>query len=318
MTAALKLFAPDSPPPEPADCIPGTLTVNQLYDWFDSTFPPGHCRAAEIERQRNRSLFRAAFGDRPCSTLTPREFLAWLDQQQGLKAANTRARWLRAIKRPFADATKLGLISRNPLAAVKLPRGRQGRDWTLAEFRALMRGSPLHFRRLVAFVYYAGPRGAEVVGARWEQVDWTSGLLTQEQHKTADVTGESRVIVLNRVTLRILRLIQASQASRPSQWIFLNSEGNPWIGQSMRKFFRALRSRLKLPKDVKLHGGRHAFGTASILSGNDVATTAVLLGHKSLQTTQRYLHLAAKRDHLRQAAEKLAGGPPHRCPVHGK
>lgn len=307
MTAARKihLFSPDCAPAPPGELI-RSCTVAELVAWFDATFPPGHSVEAETECLRVRALFVAAFGTRPAAAITPREFDAWLSQQPGVKANNTRHRWLRTIQRPFREAASLNLIPRNPLAACKVPAGKSGRDWTLGEFRALMRGSPLHFRRLLVFVRYAGPRGGEVAGARWDQVDWEQGLLIQEQHKTVATTGEPRVIVLNRVTRRILELIRHEQKERPSRVIFLNSFSQPWQPKSMRKYFRQLRHRLGLREDVKLHGGRHLFGTSSILAGNDVASTAVLLGHKSLQTTQRYLHLVNKRDHAKAAAERLA------------
>ena len=43
---------------------------------------------------------------------------------------------------------------------------------------------------------------------------------------------------------------------------------------------------------VVVHALRHTFGTRLIRSGVDAFTTGQLMGHSSLQTTQRYVHVA--------------------------
>jgi hypothetical protein len=44
--------------------------------------------------------------------------------------------------------------------------------------------------------------------------------------------------------------------------------------------------------------------TQAILNGLDVARVAELVGHRSILTTQTYLHLSGKKPHLQSAAQK--------------
>lgn len=89
-----------------------------------------------------------------------------------------------------------------------------------------------------------------------------------------------------------------------SPWVFVNTRGDQWAPHVLMKTIWRLRTKLGLPPDVRLYGCRHGFATEAIVNGVDVATLASLMGHNSILTTQRYVHLAGKRAHLSAAVEK--------------
>lgn len=54
--------------------------------------------------------------------------------------------------------------------------------------------------------------------------------------------------------------------------------------------------------EAKLYGIRHAFGTRAIMSGSvDLKTLAEVMGHTTTRTTEHYLHVAGKHEHLARA-----------------
>jgi site-specific recombinase XerD len=54
---------------------------------------------------------------------------------------------------------------------------------------------------------------------------------------------------------------------------------------------------------LRWHDLRHSFASRLILAGADLRTVMELLGHRSIQQTQRYTHLT--QAHLRDAVHRL-------------
>jgi site-specific recombinase XerD len=57
-------------------------------------------------------------------------------------------------------------------------------------------------------------------------------------------------------------------------------------------------------QEVTFHTLRHTFASPAVMNGVNLFTAGKLLGHKTIQQTQRYTHLAP--DHMRSAVEQTA------------
>lgn len=68
--------------------------------------------------------------------------------------------------------------------------------------------------------------------------------------------------------------------------------------------WRNLKRRADLPNDIRLHDLRHTYASHAIMSGETLAITGQLLGHKTARSTEVYAHLDGQ--HLSKAAEKTA------------
>ena len=56
--------------------------------------------------------------------------------------------------------------------------------------------------------------------------------------------------------------------------------------------------------DVRLHDLRHSFASRALALGEDLTMIGKLLGHRKIQTTARYAHLA--RDSVKESATLVA------------
>jgi integrase len=286
-------------------------TVETIFQWYESRIPPGRNAMAVKEHGRVRRLFCAYKSEcesvpwayRPVDTFKPYHLKEFLDRVAGGHANHTRKRWASSIQSAMNEAAQLGLIERNPFLGLRLPQGRQGRDWTAAELQAILREATPGYRRLMIFIRFSGARPGEARKARWEHLDLAGRCLVLREHKTSHIVRVPRVIHLNDICLKLLLWIKRNQ--RPERpHIFINSRGNPWTIRAVVQQLAELRERLNLPEDLKLHGLRHAFATNALTNGLDIASVGALLGHTNLASTQRYVHVADKRHHLQQSIEK--------------
>ena len=67
--------------------------------------------------------------------------------------------------------------------------------------------------------------------------------------------------------------------------------------------WESIRARAEL-HDVRIHDIRHSFASRALALGEGLPIIGRLLGHRRVETTARYAHLA--RDSIHDAAERIA------------
>ncbi|MEJ7934470.1 site-specific integrase [Sphingobium sp. AN558] len=73
----------------------------------------------------------------------------------------------------------------------------------------------------------------------------------------------------------------------------------------VRSVWHSVRRQADLPSSLRIHDLCHSFASHAVMSGETLLTTSRLLGHRRIQTTARYAHLADGT--LLDAAEKIGG-----------
>lgn len=144
---------------------------------------------------------------------------------------------------------------------------------------------PKH-RMLLETTYGCGLRVSEVVALRVRDIDGERGLLRIERGK-----GEKDRLVTLAPAL-LARLRGYWRAFRPMNWLF-PSRNDPasalHIG-TVQKIYTRAKARAGVEKVGGIHGLRHAYATHQLAHGLPVHELQHLLGHRSLSSTQRYVH----------------------------
>lgn len=146
----------------------------------------------------------------------------------------------------------------------------------------------LKHRMLLTTAYAAGLRVSEATHLKVTDIDSQRMMLRVDQGKGQ----KDRYVMLSPRLLEDLR--RYWQAVRPSLWLFPGGiPGQPItrdaVGLACQKAHRAS----GITKPISPHSLRHAFATHLLESGTDLRTIQLLLGHRSLATTSRYLKVAS-------------------------
>lgn len=86
------------------------------------------------------------------------------------------------------------------------------------------------------------------------------------------------------------------RAVRPTGWLFEGDVvGHPISTSAVELACRKAARLSGIRKPITPHSLRHAFAVHLLESGTDVRTIQLLLGHRSLSTTARYLRIATSK-----------------------
>lgn len=156
--------------------------------------------------------------------------------------------------------------------------------------RLLNAAAPGRERLLLQIAYACGLRLGELLHLQVADINSARMVLHVRQGKGA----KDRIVPLS---LRLLEELRAYwQQARPRTWLFPgHKSGQPLHACSIQRRFSQLVKQVGLSKRCSMHTLRHSYATHLLEAGVDLLTLKALLGHTSLQTTARYLHVSTHR-----------------------
>ena len=150
-------------------------------------------------------------------------------------------------------------------------------------------GSTKH-RAILTTCYAAGLRISEAICLRPTDIDSKRMVIRVDQGKGQ----KDRYVMLSPRLLETLR--SYFRAVRPNGWLFEgNVSGQPINRSSVELACQKARRLSGIRKPITPHSLRHGFAVHLLESGTDVRTIQLLLGHRSLATTARYLRIATSK-----------------------
>lgn len=151
--------------------------------------------------------------------------------------------------------------------------------------------------RAIRLALMTGARIGEILGLRWEHIDWVARCANLPDSKTGKKT-------LNLSGPAFAALEQAAKRSNQHGYVIIGADGSdpdrPLV--NIKDPWGLIRKAAGL-EDVRLHDLRHAFASVGVASGLSLPVIGALLGHKEVRTTQRYAHLANTQ--LQEAANLI-------------
>lgn len=151
--------------------------------------------------------------------------------------------------------------------------------------------TPIGNRAVLTACYAAGLRVSEAVSLRPRDVDSERMVIRVEQGKGA----KDRYTMLSERLLHVLR--DYWRRTRPEgEWLFPGLiPGSHLQRHTVARACRKARERAGIDKHLTPHSLRHGFAIHLLENGVDVRTIQMLLGHRSLATTARYLPVARSK-----------------------
>ncbi len=146
----------------------------------------------------------------------------------------------------------------------------------------------LQHRTILCVCYAAGLRISEAVRLQVPDIDSARMVLRVTQGKGQ----KDRYVMLSPRLLTLLRTWW--RVATPRTWLFPGTRvGHHLTPDAVEEACLQARRRCGIPKPITPHALRHAFAVHLLEGGTDVRTIQLLLGHRSLTTTARYLRIAA-------------------------
>lgn len=215
-------------------------------------------------------------------------------------------------------AREEGWIVHNPFLGLRAPTFEHGGEikfFEPDEIEALVRSvKPGDWAELDAALYLVaaktGLRLGELIGLRWQDVDWKAGRIRVVQswspHVKKFTTPKS---VKSRRSLPMAdevggvldRQHQRSSHQGPNDLVFADpATGGPLNANHVRPRFKWALEEAGLPITHTFHHLRHTFGTRMAAVGAPMRTLQHWMGHKNITTTQRYADYAPAPEHERE------------------
>ena len=165
--------------------------------------------------------------------------------------------------------------------------------------RLLDAARPGRDRVMLQAAYACGLRLGELLHLQVSDIDSPRMLVHVRQGKG----GKDRLVPLSAQLLEELRTYW--RCYRPQRWLFPNAAAQgPLCPGTVQRWMKRMVVQARLHKPATMHTLRHSFATHLLEAGVDVLTVQKILGHSSLSTTTRYLHL--RDDRLRLVPSLLA------------
>ncbi len=141
-------------------------------------------------------------------------------------------------------------------------------------------------KAMLSTIYALGLRSSELINLKTENIDSERNMVYIINAKGQKDRG---VMFPNKLKT-LLRTYYLEY--KPKVYLFEGQKGGAYSARSLQAVMKQACKRAGIKKKATLHTLRHSFATHLLENGTDLRIIQELLGHKSIKTTQIYLHIS--------------------------
>jgi integrase/recombinase XerD len=200
---------------------------------------------------------------------------------------NTIASTVAALSSLTNHLRRAGLASENPWSRLKGVRPKPKtaeRILTPDEVRAMVTAADtLRDKTFIRFCYYTALRVSAAVSVRWRDIRRALG--GQYFATVTEKGGETRTVEVPAFVCRDMTRMTRRRIN-PEDRIF------PFSDRRARQIVSRLAKKAGIEGNISAHWLRHSHATHKMEGGANIKQVQDSLGHKSIQTTEKYLHIS--------------------------
>lgn len=231
------------------------------------------------------------FTGKPLADTRIEDLLLWLESFQLRSASgNTINNKLAAIKSLFSFGVKTGYLTANPATMIRATKAKDALNERLLieeEVKRLVEAAkPGRDRIIVKLLYTLGLRVSELTGLNRGDFRETGdgGAMVTVYGKGA----KTRVLMIDRSLWNEIRELPRGEGTEA---VFLSRLGNRLDRHAVHRLIKAAVAKAGINPHTSAHWLRHAHACHSLKHGAGIELLMKSLGHGSLTTTSRYLHV---------------------------
>ena len=232
-----------------------------------------------------------------------RRYLSFLHRRN---KKSSIARKISTLRSFFKYLVREQLVSSNPAKSISTPKVERPLPATLTvdeAFRLMEspKDSPkksslskagskgLRDRAILELLYSSGIRVGELVGLNSSHLDLDLGIV-----KVMGKGRKERIVPIGTKAMEALKAhLERREDLGGEEPLFVNTRGGRLTARSVGRLIKKYTKRSGIVRKISPHSLRHTFATHLLDAGADIREIQEMLGHASLSTTQRYIHLSA-------------------------
>lgn len=203
-----------------------------------------------------------------------------------MKAASVNRR-MSPIKTMFSKCLEWKLIFENPCLGRKILKEQKNpyKPWTPDLMRRFISLCDGNWKNVFEFLWMSGARPMEVKNLRWTDIDYDEQKITLRCGKNAKIDRKFDM------TPDLDRFLHGLKMNGP--FVFADENGRQLSNDNLYQYCKKRMKKLGVV-GYSVYGLRHGFATALGKAGASAFEIAAAMGHSSLDTTRRYVHVDKK------------------------